>query len=297
MKQPAHKTAPQNHTKHAWFAPTPFTGKEKDEETGYGYLPQQVRQAYHGARYMDYELMTMWLSVDPMADKYPNISPYAYCAWNPIIAIDPNGMDSVYVNRNGSEYKRLPGGNSTFINVNDNWQEVPMPGIIQERTQTHENTTGDEYQKYDYLIAAATGYFNADKNAGELQLYTDGSNPIPRSELAEIPNLDPTLVKAIAIQESNCGRKTTDILQTNNLQDWDPFKSKYGFIKGATPSVWKSLTGGIQILAAKGYKGGISGDGTYSFLGWKSATKAYNGGGNKRCVEFVYEMYQYAVIR
>ena len=45
---------------------------------------------------MDYELMTMWLSVDPMTDKYPNISPYAYCAWNPIMAIDPSGMDSVH---------------------------------------------------------------------------------------------------------------------------------------------------------------------------------------------------------
>ena len=41
-----------------------FTGKERDEETGYGYF---------GARYMDHDLMTMWLSVDPMADKYPSI--------------------------------------------------------------------------------------------------------------------------------------------------------------------------------------------------------------------------------
>ena len=66
-----------------------FTGKEKDEETGYGYF---------GARYMDHELMTMWLSVDPMADKYPSISPYAYCAWNPIRLIDPDGreMNPVY---------------------------------------------------------------------------------------------------------------------------------------------------------------------------------------------------------
>lgn len=48
------------------------TGKEKDEETGYHYF---------GARYMDRELMTMWLSVDPMSDKYSGISPYAYCAW------------------------------------------------------------------------------------------------------------------------------------------------------------------------------------------------------------------------
>ena len=61
-----------------------FTGKERDEETGYGYF---------GARYMDHELLTMWLSVDPMADKYPSISPYAYCAWNPIKLIDPNGME------------------------------------------------------------------------------------------------------------------------------------------------------------------------------------------------------------
>ena len=59
-----------------------FTGKEKDEETGYGYF---------GARYMDHELMTMWLSVDPMSDKYPSISPYAYCAWNPVKLVDPDG--------------------------------------------------------------------------------------------------------------------------------------------------------------------------------------------------------------
>ena len=62
-----------------------FTGKERDEETGYGYF---------GARYMDHELMTMWLSVDPMADKYPSISPYAYCAWNPVKLVDPDGNEA-----------------------------------------------------------------------------------------------------------------------------------------------------------------------------------------------------------
>ena len=44
---------------------------------------------------MDHELMTMWLSVDPMADKYPSISPYAYCAWNPVKLVDPDGMEAV----------------------------------------------------------------------------------------------------------------------------------------------------------------------------------------------------------
>ena len=42
---------------------------------------------------MDHELMTGWLSVDPMSNKYPSLSPYNYCAWNPIKLIDPNGEE------------------------------------------------------------------------------------------------------------------------------------------------------------------------------------------------------------
>ena len=61
-----------------------FTGKERDSETGYGYF---------GARYMDHELTTGWLSVDPKSDKYPSMSPYAYCAWNPIKLVDPDGKE------------------------------------------------------------------------------------------------------------------------------------------------------------------------------------------------------------
>ena len=71
-----------------------FTGKERDSETGYSYF---------GARYMDHELMTMWLSVDPLADKYPNISPYAYCAWNPVKLVDPDGKE-IYIIIEGTKY-------------------------------------------------------------------------------------------------------------------------------------------------------------------------------------------------
>lgn len=33
------------------------------------------------------------MSVDPLAEKYPNINAYAYCAQNPVNLIDPNGKD------------------------------------------------------------------------------------------------------------------------------------------------------------------------------------------------------------
>ena len=60
-------------------------GKEKDYESGFH---------YYGARYYWSEILTEWLSVDPMADKYPSISPYAYCIWNPVKLVDPDGNEA-----------------------------------------------------------------------------------------------------------------------------------------------------------------------------------------------------------
>ncbi|MCB2231512.1 hypothetical protein KQH82_12410 [bacterium] len=34
-----------------------------------------------------------WISVDPKANKYPDIGPYTYCANNPLRIIDPNGQE------------------------------------------------------------------------------------------------------------------------------------------------------------------------------------------------------------
>ena len=61
--------------------------QELDNETSY---------TYFGARYYDSEL-SGWLSVDPMSDKYPSLSPYIYCYNNPVIMRDPNGNDGVAV--------------------------------------------------------------------------------------------------------------------------------------------------------------------------------------------------------
>ena len=104
MNRTTHKTEDLNLTQPMRFFPMSSTGndprkgwripldeikynEQRDEETGYGYF---------GARYMDHELMTMWLSVDPMADKYPGISPYAYCAWNPVKLVDPDGEEAIW---------------------------------------------------------------------------------------------------------------------------------------------------------------------------------------------------------
>ncbi|MCZ8296185.1 RHS repeat-associated core domain-containing protein [Flavobacterium sp.] len=70
---------------HYYNSPYKFNGKELDEETGL---------YYYGARYYDPKV-SIWLSVDPKAEKYPSYSPYNYCLNNPILFIDPDGQDPI----------------------------------------------------------------------------------------------------------------------------------------------------------------------------------------------------------
>ncbi len=58
----------------------------------------------------DYRLLDTrigrWLSVDPLADKYAGMSPYNYCAGNPVLMMDPDGRDGyecTYTNTKGEE--------------------------------------------------------------------------------------------------------------------------------------------------------------------------------------------------
>ena len=60
-----------------------FSAKERDPETGLSYF---------GSRYYSSDL-NIWLSVDPQSDKYASLSPYVYCADNPVKLVDPNGEE------------------------------------------------------------------------------------------------------------------------------------------------------------------------------------------------------------
>ena len=113
-----------------------FTGKERDEETGYGYF---------GARYMDHELMTMWLSVDPMADKYPSISPYAYCAWNPVKLVDPDGRDIWDLNCNGELIWREASENDRIYSRDGSHIDVDEGILTRGQSYTKESTDGRGY--------------------------------------------------------------------------------------------------------------------------------------------------------
>ncbi|WOI22889.1 TIGR02594 family protein [Nonlabens ulvanivorans] len=70
-----------------------FNGKELDNETG---------MYYYGARYYDPSL-SIWMSVDPLAEQFPNFSPYNYTMNNPINMIDPDGRAAEGPDRYGPD--------------------------------------------------------------------------------------------------------------------------------------------------------------------------------------------------
>ena len=137
------------------FYPFVSSGKERDEETGYGYF---------SARYMDHELMTMWLSVDPMADKYPSLSPYAYCAWNPVKLVDPDGEEcGDYYNLNGTYLGWDGNKKDNVIHIVDNKATLTKDanGNIDPNKTTPLFTT-----TYETLSAALGVFYRTKTNGG-----------------------------------------------------------------------------------------------------------------------------------
>lgn len=77
--------------------PFRFSGKELDRQNGLNWYD-------FGARWFDVAGVPMWTSVDPLAEKYYHVTPYSYCAGNPVNKFNPDGREV----RNGvGEYNQV----------------------------------------------------------------------------------------------------------------------------------------------------------------------------------------------
>ena len=114
-----------------------FSAKEKDAETGYSYF---------GSRYYSSDL-SVWLSVDPMAAKYPSLSPYTYCANNPVKLVDPNG------------------------------EEIWIPGLDEKGNVTYTAEKGDSFDSFihQFDCRGADGKNKAREIFANARLKSDGS--------------------------------------------------------------------------------------------------------------------------
>ena len=152
-----------------------FSAKERDTETGYSYF---------GARYYSSDL-SIWLSVDPQSDKYPSLSPYVYCANNPIKLVDPNGEEIDWVmDKNGRIY----------------WDENAKN---QQTTKQGETYLGKEGQR---SIGTDVWNYNSDGT-------TDEQKPIIVNPKNEYVSSYKSTLEKFSEWENNFTNKSVDVLQ------------------------------------------------------------------------------------
>jgi RHS repeat-associated protein len=82
-----------------------FNGKENDSD-----VKGEGNSIDFGARMYDSRL-GRWLSLDPLAQKYPELSPYQFCDNNPLVFKDDDGRDLIKItvpaNNDGTKTKQI----------------------------------------------------------------------------------------------------------------------------------------------------------------------------------------------
>lgn len=241
--------------------------------------------------------------------------------------------------------EQIKASNKTITYKGRTFEKAEMPKILENELGKIEIS----YQKYDHEIASYVLLFNRklkylkeslknnviinlSKNT-EINIFFEnmvkGTFLVGNIEYTKLPGfLDPTLIKAICMQESRCGTDKNakgDLMRVNVLGDWNSEKGRMGLVKGIVPQPNESIKYGITWLVAKGFsrsqyyarnvsweEGGWNydkvsltdifktNDGnsadflvyTWTECGWRNAVYRYNGNGTENYIEGVEAFYK-----
>jgi RHS repeat-associated protein len=169
--------------------PYKFGGKELDEMHGLNWYDQRARP-------FD-AIIPRTPTMDPMAEKYYNISPYVQCLNNPVNAIDPTGMWIEYRDDTGSyrynngqwEQYQTSGKNIGQYTVYTPEQGSFLEGVLTGLNQLNENATGNDLLNFfandDNTATIKQGTVNQadiDSASGFVYLSTDFSGSLIPTE-------------------------------------------------------------------------------------------------------------------
>lgn len=129
---------------YANIQPYKYNGKELDRMHGLDLYD-------YGARYYD-ATMARWTSMDPLCEQYYSISPYAYCANNPVSAIDPDGQSTWVVNKGNGLYQVVGG------DVNDKDRNIYVGNKNKDNVFIRQKSIG--------ISSSTTSFYNSDNKGG-----------------------------------------------------------------------------------------------------------------------------------
>ena len=102
-----------------------------------------------GARMHDPAAMR-FSTPDPLMEKYPSLSPYTYCAANPMKYIDVNGLAIYDIDSNGNVIRVTPNSNQDIINIFGTDRQLTLNSVCIERFSTSSYYENGSYGFFDY---------------------------------------------------------------------------------------------------------------------------------------------------
>lgn len=241
--------------------PYKFNGKEKDPETGLH---------YYGARYLNTDL-SIWLSVDPMSDKYPHLTSYNYCANNPVMLVDPDGRDVEPTTPEAAE--QIKKYTSEQINGKKNKDYQPEFAALYKDWEENELINVKFTTVTEEGIGGTVDYtYQPDKKAKDE--YTISWNPNITDKLGtsalfeEAAHLDDGLKGGYGIKNGNKGFGINNEIKAkdwtiNNIKNITPTYMEGGLLKQTHYGYFKknpsklngnSLGNGVSLHATPGMK-------------------------------------------
>ena len=127
-----------------------YNGKELDRMHGLDWYD-------YGARHYDASI-GRWMCVDPMAEKYYHVSPYAYCLSNPIKLIDIDGRAP------GDAFKTMDDAAVDFGRIYNYWSVSTSPKYpygVEYSCTFYSFVNNDGELRYSYYASGPQGYANA----------------------------------------------------------------------------------------------------------------------------------------
>ena len=138
-----------------------------------------LREYIYGAR-MCIPSETRFSSIDPLCEKYYHLSPYVFCAANPIRYTDPTGMDIYSLNQDGTfvlttetddNFDTIVAESGKSIGVSKSFISSEVSGTTKtlRESETGDKTLVDTYYSYRELSGTGMKQFEFFANNSEVE--------------------------------------------------------------------------------------------------------------------------------